>query len=349
MRKAGSLLIIGIILLNGCGEKKETETTDKNPIPSLKPLVVSYGTYDHYITTYGTVASQKSVNVHGEVSGKIREIYVTEGEYVKEGDPLLKIDDELLNKQFQEVKVQYELAETTYVKQKRLYEQGIGSEIAYLQAKTQRDALKTRLELLREQLQKTVVVSPISGYVNRVFVRVGQMAMPQIPLVNIVGTEKTYVDAYVPEKFYSDMKRGQTAVIEFRSLECVDTGVVKYVSPYIDPRSKSFFVRVEPKGKCEVVPNMSSVVKVYVKRFDSVAVVPMYAVVESSDGSPTVMMLEPQDSIYVIKAVRVREVASTPTTMAIDSGVPDGAFIVGIEARALSSGQHVKLLKETKR
>ncbi len=352
MNKASGLLATILLVIVGCAHKDKSKNEKKNPIPSLKPITIKYGHYDHYITTYGNVASQRAVNVHSEVSGKVVEIYVNEGDYVKEGTPLVKIDDQLLRKQFQEVMTQYELAESTFIKQKRLYEQGIGSEIAYLQARTQRDALKSRLDLLKEQLQKTTVVSPITGYVNRIYVRLGQMAMPQVPVVNIVGHGKTFVDAYVPESFYPLLKRGQKVVLEYRQLGCTDTGIVKYVSPYVEPRSRSVFVRVEPEGRCQAVPNMSCVAHIYVKRYDSVAIVPRYAVVESSDGKPTVMILEPtdsnQDTIFILKSVRIREVASTSTTLVIDSGIPDGAFIVGLEARSLSAGQHVRILKENK-
>lgn len=351
MRCTHVILVTAMALLAGCSaQHKPHDKAGISPnttvIPVIKPIRVAPQPFDYYVVGTGQVTTDKAVQVFPEIGGRILRVYVREGDFVQEGAPLVKLDDQPLRDQLQQVQAQYDLAKAHYEKMERLWQKGIGSEIQYLEAKTRKEALEAQLNLLQNRLAKTVVKAPFSGYVHRVFAREGELGAPQKPLVTLVGNGSIYVDVYVAERFVKDIRRGQKALLDYSAINCRETGTVLYVGPYIDPRTRMGFVRIRrTERRCPIVPNMSVYARIITRHYDSALVVPLYSVIEDAAGNPMVLVLTPTDAqgTYVLRSRPVIPDVVTEEAMVIKEGLEPGELITGRETRALTPGKRVRV------
>ena len=181
------------IELNGKIEtlEKEISEMDPNAVKGVKEILISSvileeAPFFHKIDVRGSVDSRNNISVSAETSGRIERINVTEGQYVQAGQLLIELDSDILENNISEVETNLELAKVVFQRQRRLWQQNIGTEIQYLQAKTNKESLERRLSTLRSQLAQSSVKAPISGTVENVGARIGEMAMGGLPLLQIV-------------------------------------------------------------------------------------------------------------------------------------------------------------------
>src|SRR5690606_14428287 len=120
-------------------------------------------TFKHYFTVHGVVQTDQNIMLNSESMGNIESVKVKEGQSVSQGQTLMVINADLIKKNIAEVETRLELAQTTFERQERLWKQNIGSEMQFLQAKNNRDALKNSLQTLQEQLDKTIIKAHFSG------------------------------------------------------------------------------------------------------------------------------------------------------------------------------------------
>ena len=137
--------------------------------------VITDTIFKHFVEVQGNVETDQNVVLKAEYSGVLTDIYVKNGQRVSKGQRLAKIDDGGLSSQVAQQEVQMALAKTTFERQERLWEQKIGSEIQYLQAKSNYDAAKNANQQLRTQLAKTIITAPFSGVVDDVISDPGQV------------------------------------------------------------------------------------------------------------------------------------------------------------------------------
>src|SRR5690606_28504209 len=126
--------------------------------------------FDHYVKTQGHVESDNNVLVSAETMGVVKSVFVTEGQQVSRGQTLAQIDNSVIQRSIESMQAQLELATSVYARQKNLWDQKIGTEVQFLQAKTGKESLEKQLASLREQGEKTKIKSPISGTVDAVSV-----------------------------------------------------------------------------------------------------------------------------------------------------------------------------------
>ena len=143
--------------------------------------------FDHYVQTQGSIESLENIQASAKTPGIITEVFVVEGQQVNKGQIIGQIDNSLLVRGVEELKSSLELATTVYQRQKNLWEQKIGSEVQYLQAKNNKESLERRLASLNEQIDMTHIKSPINGVVDEVMLRVGQNIAPGMPAVRIIN------------------------------------------------------------------------------------------------------------------------------------------------------------------
>ena len=143
------------------------------------------------------------------IYGAVSSISVREGQQVKKGQILMRIDDGGLKQAIRLQKAQTDLAKTVFERQERLWNEQIGSEIEYLQAKTNYESQRSQLGQLNDQLEKAIVRAPFSGKIDHIMVDVGQVVSPgTMPLIRLVSTKEMYVEADVPERYLLTVSKG---------------------------------------------------------------------------------------------------------------------------------------------
>ncbi|MGB1216326.1 MAG: efflux RND transporter periplasmic adaptor subunit, partial [Saprospiraceae bacterium] len=197
-------------------EDKDTTKVKKIAVTAKQPIVEDF---KHYAEVQSVVQAEKSVMASSETGGRLIEMKWEEGQYIKKGDLVARTDMEQVDKQMAELYTRLELAQTVLTKRKKLWNQNIGSEIEYLQAKNNVDVLNKTIEAAKFQKTKANVYSPASGVVDRVMTKQGEMAGPGAPILMIMNTSKVKVVAGVPEKYLKAVKKGQMVKVKFPSLD----------------------------------------------------------------------------------------------------------------------------------
>ena len=178
-------------------------------------LAVEAVNFEHTIEVQANVKTRQNLDLYPEYNGKLVSIYVKEGQSVKKGALLAKIDDAGLKEQFDQIELQLNLAETTFERTERLWNQKIGSEMMYLEAKTRYEAQKKQLAQMRRQLAKTKIYAPFNGTIDQVFANQGANVAPGVtPILRIVNLNSMYVEADVPENYLTSVTKGSKAVVE---------------------------------------------------------------------------------------------------------------------------------------
>jgi len=165
--------------------------------------------FSRKVNIQGSVVSDETVYASSEMGGRILSVNVKEGQQISRGALVATVDMETVQLQINEMQTSLDLANTVYERQKRLWDQEIGSEIQYLQAKNNKERLEKSLATMRKQLSKKNVYAPISGVVNKEFASAGEVAGPGTPIVEILDSRKVKVKADVPEQYLATIRKGQ--------------------------------------------------------------------------------------------------------------------------------------------
>lgn len=323
------------------------ETHEKKERPALVTAEVIKDTlFKHYVEVQGNVETDQNVVLNAEYSGVLTNVYVKEGQRVSKGQRLAKIDDGGLSSQVAQQEAQMALAQTTFERQQRLWEQKIGSEIQYLQAKTNYESAKNVTQQLRSQLSKTVITAPFSGVVDEIISDPGQVVVPgQTPIIRLVNLSDMYVKASIPETYLKNIKKGTQVKVTLASINEEFTGKVRQVSNYIKPNNRSFDIQIEIPNKDGLVkPNLIATVKVNDYSAENVITVPENILQENAAGETIAYLYQPvNDSVGVAKRILLETGLSYENHTEVKSGLKKGDTIIKEGAKTLRDGQKVTI------
>lgn len=240
--------------------------------------------FNHYVELSGSVLSKKNVSISGEVSGRIQEIKAVEGMRVRQGEVLARIDAEAIIRNIDEVEKQLELANILFEKQERLWNQQIGTEIQFLEAKNRKETLEKNLASLKTQESRTLVRAPFNGTVETVLVRLGELVQPGTPMFQFVGESDLFVEADVSERFVGIVTRGDSVDISFPSIQQVLKTKVSAVGSIVNPNNRTFKVEVFLPSIPNVKPNMISVLKIKDYENPQAIIIPNYLILQDNQG-----------------------------------------------------------------
>ncbi|MCK5815539.1 MAG: efflux RND transporter periplasmic adaptor subunit, partial [Flavobacteriaceae bacterium] len=220
----------------------------KNPegrSPLVTTFIVEESNFMHYLELQGNVVTKQNIILYPEYAGTLTGVYVKEGQSVKKGQKLARIDDGGLSQQIAQSEVQLSLAKTTYERQKRLWEQKIGSEIQYLQAESTYKSLENSLKQLQAQLEKTIIRAPFNGIIDDVFTEQGSVVAPgQTQLIRIINLNNMYIETEVPENHLLNITKGKKVEVFFPVLGKTMNTQVRQVGNYINPNNRSFKIEI---------------------------------------------------------------------------------------------------------
>lgn len=210
----------------------------------------------HNVQIRGGVASKKNVMLSAETMGKIKSIPVSEGQRVSKGQLLISLGADVVRASIKQVKTQLDLADQVFERQERLWKKNIGTEIQYLQAKTNKESLESQLATLNSQLEMTQVTAPFSGLVDDIPARVGEVTSPGTPLIRLVNPDDAYIVAEVSESFLSKFRKGQDVKVYFPAQDKRIVSRIQAVSNTIKPQNRTFELEIElPKMNFPFQPN----------------------------------------------------------------------------------------------
>lgn len=327
----------------------ENDTTVARNLPTVTTLQLKVGPYAHYVDVHGNVKADKAAALFALGGGRVRSILVKAGDRVRAGQPMVIIDSDVIQKQIAQAETGYELAKTAFEKQQRLWDQKIGSEMQYLQAKSQKEQAEAGVAALREQLRLTNVTAPFDGTVDDVMVRVGDMAAPNTPVARVVDLTDVQLEADVPEGYLKSMSKGAPVKVVFPSMKDTLEAKLDHVGEYIDPANRTFKVAVRmPKSEAYMRPNLLSDISILDFSTDSAWVVPSRTVLEDVNGNSYVFALDAvradEAKARKVMVKRLSEYKGITSIAPVEAGgLKDGEVVVDEGAKNVSTGQTVRI------
>jgi len=319
-------------------------------IPLITTFQLEESQFKHFLELQGNVTTKNLLMIYPEYSGVLTNVYVKEGQKVRKGEVLARIDDGGLSQQLAQLKIQSELAKTTFERQQRLWDQKIGSEMQYLQAKSNYEAQDQAIAQLEQQVAKTIVKAPFSGTIDDVLTEQGSVVMPgQSELMRIVNLDNMYIVTDVPEKYISQITRNKKVEVEFPILGKKIDSKVRQVGYFINPNNRTFKVEISiPNKERSIKPNLTAKLKINDYTNENALLIPQGIISENASG---------EQYIYVIKdkegndeAVAEKTVIETGLTQGdlieVTSGLEKGDEIVKEGARSVNDGQKVKIINQ---
>lgn len=297
--------------------------------------------FDHYITTQGAIEAVDNILVSAKTMGIITHVFVREGDVVSKGQTLAQIDNSLTLRGMEELKSGLDLATTIYNRQKNLWDQKIGTEVQYLQAKNNKESLERRLSTIKEQLDMALIKSPISGSVDAVDVKIGQNAAPGAPAFRVVSSDRLKFIANVSEAYVTDVKKGNKVQIAFGDLNKSVSGQVTFVGKAINQLSRTFPVEIALASNNDFRPNMSGELKLIFHSEAAAIVVPVN-VVQDINGQKVVYTAETVDGKLVAKK-NIVKVIGVYGNLAQVSTLKSGDRIITVGYQGLNDGELIKI------
>jgi RND family efflux transporter MFP subunit len=324
-------------LENELSDTTEKRTTIAVQIKEIKPEV-----FKHYITVFGNVEADKYAKVSPEMNGQIRTIHVQEGQRISKGQLLVSLINDATQSSINEAKASLELANITYEKQKSLWDQGIGSEIQFLQAKTQRQAAEDRLKMLEAQLRMSQVRAPFDGIVDKIFPKVGDIAGPMVPVVELVNLSRLTIKADVSESYVGMIHPGDKVEVSFSSMpgETLNA-TIKRTTKVINPTNRTFQVELNISNPGEKIrPNMIASIRINDFTSEKAFIVPSIVVKRDITGDYLYLAVDEENDLIAKKRYLERGISYEGNTM-ITKGLKEGDKVVVAGYNLVSSGTYL--------
>ncbi|MBL3657950.1 efflux RND transporter periplasmic adaptor subunit [Fulvivirga sediminis] len=319
-----------------------TSVNDEGKAVLVNTRVVKTTDFKHKIEARGSVESRRNVMLTSETAGTIESVKVREGQQVRAGQTLIVLDADILRNNIAELKTSLELAKVVYERQSNLWDKKIGTEIQYLEAKNNKEAVERRLATAYSQLDQAVVKAPFAGVIDELPAREGEMAQPGVNLVRVVSPEMMYIDADVSERYISDFKVGDEVELYFPVQEKKVSSKISAVSEVIKSDNRTFSIEVKlPKLDFSVKPNQVVILQLTDYEVDSALVVPTEIILSDGDNN-FLYIAENKGDKTVAKKTEVKVGESYDGVTEVKEGLRQNDIIVIEGYRSLSDGVAVK-------
>jgi RND family efflux transporter MFP subunit len=320
-------------------------------VPLVSTLEMKESAFEHYLDLQGNVQTKQNILLYPEMAGTLVRVFVKEGEAVRKGQVLAKIDDGGMASGLEQLKTQAELAKTTYERQKRLWEQNIGSEIQFLQTKTNYEATVQSVQQAEAQLSKSTIRAPFSGIVDDVMVDEGSTVNPAagMPVIRLVNLSDMYVEVDVPESYLREVTPGKRVEIFIPVLGDSLVTTVRQTGNFINPANRTFKVEIPvPNSKGQIKPNLTVRVRINDYTNSEALLVPPGVISENSEGQQYVYVAAEIDSDQIARAEKrvITTGLSQNNHIEVLSGIQAGEQIILEGARRIREGQKIEIIEQ---
>jgi RND family efflux transporter MFP subunit len=329
----------------------DTKLSELNPDKNV-PLITSFVTkkeaFNHFLELQGNVTTKQNLVLTPEMPGILTQVLVLEGQKVSKGQLLATIDDGGLAQQRAQLQIQTDLAKTTYERQKRLWDQKIGSEIQFLQTKSNYQSQQELLNQINRQLSKTRITAPFSGVVDDVITEQGNVvAAGQSPIIRLVNLSDMYIEVDVPERYLAQVSKDSKVEVEFPVLGEKVESKVRQTGSFINPANRTFKVEIGlPKTKSAIKPNLTAKLKINDYSNNSALLIPQSIISENASGEQYIYILKNKtNGKATAKQIIITTGETQGDVIEVLSGLNNNDEIINEGARSVKDGQVVKVMK----
>jgi membrane fusion protein (multidrug efflux system) len=296
--------------------------------------------FNHYLEVQGNVDTKENLIIYPQFSGTLESLNVIAGQKVSKGQVIGKIDDGGLSQQVAQLETQLSLAKTTFERQKRLWDQKIGSEIQYLQAQTNMISQQKAVSQMKAQLAKTILTAPFTGVVDEIITERGSVVAPGQGIVRIVNLNNMYVSTSVPESYIGKLKVGTPVDVELSSLGKTYVGKIRQVANNINPNNRTFTIEIAvPNTDNLLRPNQVAKLKIIDYSSKNALVVPTNVIQKDARNNEFVFVADQVNGkTAVAKKVPVKAGQSANNVTEILSGINADDKVVTEGANTISEG-----------
>lgn len=316
------------------GSQDSVKSTD------VAEVMVKTAPFTNYIDLQGTIDAKDNVQANPQAQGVITAINVKVGDHVNAGETLVQLDNSVLKQNIAQAQTQVDLMKTLYDRQKNLWDQKIGTEVQFLQAQTNLQSAQKQVASLKQQADLYRIISPISGTVDQMDLKLGQAASPGSTSIRIVNTDYLKVKANVPESYAGSIHQGDIVKVVVPDANDSVKAKVTFAAKVIDPASRSFAIEIQLGASKTIRPNMTAVLKVADYSKTSALVVPINSIQKSENGDFVFV-----DVNGIAKKKVVTEGASYGGKTEIKTGLQPGDKLITDGASEIEDGDKVRVLQ----
>ncbi len=299
-------------------------------------------TFKHFVEVQGKLDGDDNLSISAKTSGEVEAVYVKVGNKVTKGQLLARLDDKILQQNLKDLQTNYEFVKDLYDKQKRLWDQKIGSEVQFLSAKNNKESLEQKIAAFKEQIDMSKIKSPINGNIEDVSLKVGQIVMPGYPVIRVVNFTKIKVVAEVAEAYVSKIGVGDEVVVYFPDIKKEVKATIRSCSKYINPINRTFSVEADiNESLADLKANMVATLKINDYSQDNAIVVPMNVVQTDMDGS-FLVIAENTGKYPIAKKVKVSVGTVYNGIAEITNGLKSGDNVITVGYQDLENGDILK-------
>jgi len=312
----------------------------------VKTGQVTSGVFTHYIEVQGKVDSEQNILVSPKTAGNIVKVYVKKGDQVKSGQMLVQIDDEIIRKSIDEVKTQLDLATVVFNRQKNLWDQKIGTEMQFLTAKANKEALEKRMITLEDQQNMAKVKAPFSGVIDEVMAKEGESAMPGMPLMRLVNPTNNKIVAEFAETYFTRVNPGNEVMLYFPDQQIEGKSSVRVKSSAINMVNRTFMVEVPSPSVANLVVRPNMVVEVRVKDYEAKSAISVPLNLIQRDETQEFVYLSVKDgNQYKASRRLIKTGMAYRDNVEIVEGLNEGDELVTVGYQNLVDGQPLEIIQ----
>lgn len=350
MLNTGTKIFFAIFLLAAmvsCNEdqNENDQNNDRARLIPVETINIVSGDFEDYIRLTGTVEAISDAVISSESSGRILSI-ANRGDRVTRGGILARLDDRVLQAQYEAAKTGFELADDTFNRLEALYADSIISTQDFQSARAQRDQAKAQLDLTEKQLQDSQIEAPFSGRIEERMIRTGELINPGQPVIRLVNTERIRILSGIPERYSGEITEGSEVIVNLRAVNGNSiTSKITYAGNVIDPDTRTYTVEIEFENPGErIKPDMVADLQIRRATLEDVIVIPRTAVLRDEEGV-SVFRSREENGRKIAELVNVRTGAASGPLIQILDGLSDGDEIVVSGMRTLSIGDELNVLQ----
>ena len=321
-------------------ELGSTNTAEKR-VKTVGLTEVATGVFRHYIDLQGKIDAEENVPVTTKMPGTLTRIFVKNGDNVQKGQLLAQVDDGVMLKSLAELEGQLKTAEDIYNRQKTLWDQKIGTEVQFIQAKSQKENLERSITTLKENWGQTKIYAPISGTVDLVILKTGQAISPGMPLCNIINLSQLKVVGDVTEAYASKVRKGDQVVVFFPDLKKEITTRVTYVSKTINPMTRTFSVECALPAGADYRANMIAVMKIIDYQNANAIAVPVNLIQTAEEGDFVMVAEKTGDKQATAKKASIVQGSNYNGIVEIKNGLKKGDFVISTGFQDVNNGENI--------
>jgi len=302
------LPLIGLLIFSAC-KGDSTQSSKNAPSEMMVDYVIANEVpMNHVIQIPGTVLPFENVEIYSEISGRIVSINFREGQRVKKGEILVRIDTEILEAQRKQLKVDLDLAQKDEKRKKSLLDSKAISMEEYEQVQSRFNSIQAQIDYVSVQISKGTIRAPFSGRLGLRQISEGAFITPSDKIVSIAQDDKVKIEFSVAERYAHRVQPGTTIDLRTSSDSTLHTAKVYATEPIVDANTRMLTARAEMNGSSTVFPGSYVEITYNLGKDENSILIPTTALVPVLNGQKIWLIKDGKaKSIMVEPGIRTKD------------------------------------------